>query len=677
MIQVKWLVLICVWLLTSSTSQAQSASKVIDSLVNKLVREVNDSARVRIIKLISEEYYITDVESVIPWAHRGLAEASRIPWPRATGVFLHQLGTSFMELGQLDSTNYYFLQTEKLFLELKDTFNLISTYNNLGSLEQDMRANYPAALAYYLKAVPLAELKEFHYLTGILYENMAKIKDIQNDLPSALSLAEKSLQYRLKDTASRQSLVQVGNAYNTLGTIYLKMKDTAAAKRFHQAAIDFDQKIENQHGLAHALSYYSRTIPYDNPHKLSYLLQSHDVWNKVNPLNADAVINEMHLGEFYYQKYLDDPVQKDNLSKAYLHSRSAWEHGKEGQVLSSVHELYQLLANLEKEKENYHQAFEYLTHYNLIHDSIYSQERKNELARLESQKDLQARDAALQLADLKVSQQRKQLLSMALAIILLTFMGAIIYYQSGQRKKIITELNSANQKLSEANKLKSRFFGILSHDLRHPVSSVLGYLNALSFNKDQILAVESDKLLTNLKQSTQQLLTNMEGLLLWSKEQMDAYHPVFEKIKAREYVQQFLEDTVLDEDVQVTVEINPDSLELFADQNYLRTILNNLVTNALKATAGQVDRKLGLLFMLHEDEVSLAVLDNGPGVPEKVRNYLEDNTSTNTYLTSFGITIIKELAGKLSAIIKVMPSTDRGTTITLTWPNKPGINSIP
>ena len=82
-----------------------------------------------------------------------------------------------------------------------------------------------------------------------------------------------------------------------------------------------------------------------------------------------------------------------------------------------------------------------------------------------------------------------------------------------------------NSQLDEANKVKARFFSILSHDLRSPIVNLVHFLHLQKDEPDLLSGEEQVKHRQNISDSAENLLNTMEAMLLWSKEQMENFRP--------------------------------------------------------------------------------------------------------------------------------------------------------
>ena len=87
-----------------------------------------------------------------------------------------------------------------------------------------------------------------------------------------------------------------------------------------------------------------------------------------------------------------------------------------------------------------------------------------------------------------------------------------------------------NQELDEANKIKARFFSILNHDLRSPVSNLIHFLHLQKENPELIDEATALRMQTKVITGAENLLSSMEDILLWSKGQMENFKPHFKEI---------------------------------------------------------------------------------------------------------------------------------------------------
>lgn len=184
------------------------------------------------------------------------------------------------------------------------------------------------------------------------------------------------------------------------------------------------------------------------------------------------------------------------------------------------------------------------------------------------------------------------------------------------------ELILNNEKLSELNSTKDKFFSIIAHDLRNPFNAVQGFSELLSHN---FKTFPEEKVLRYLKlihSSSKNGNYLLENLLQWSRAQTGhiSFNPVTIEINSifRESVQYF-ESDISRKKTQIIYELDS-SVTVHADENMIRTVIRNLISNAIKFTpeAGSIK----LIARQQDTHVEVIVEDSGVGISEMNRKLL-------------------------------------------------------
>jgi signal transduction histidine kinase len=266
---------------------------------------------------------------------------------------------------------------------------------------------------------------------------------------------------------------------------------------------------------------------------------------------------------------------------------------------------------------------------------------------------------------LVVSSQRETQYGITGCVTLSIIVMFLIVRQSRSRKKTNTTLMVLNNQLDEANKIKAKFFGILSHDLRGPVANLIHFLHLQKHDPD--LLAEGDAAIhrQTISQSAEDLLNTMESMLLWSKEQMDDFTPNIKNVAVSDlfgYLQRFFPQT---DTLQIQYSQEP-GLTVLTDENYLQVIMQNLTSNALKALKNNPQGRIEWKAQKEGDSTILSITDNGPGISdEQIKTLYEDGASLNAK-TGFGLHLIRDLAKAIRYRITIRSQPGMGTTFTLT-----------
>ena len=242
--------------------------------------------------------------------------------------------------------------------------------------------------------------------------------------------------------------------------------------------------------------------------------------------------------------------------------------------------------------------------------------------------------------------------------------SGLIYNQNMQRKRTNTTLLHLNSELDEANKIKTRFFSILNHDLRSPVASFVNFLHLQQEAPDLMDETAQAAYSKKATAAAENLLNTMEDLLLWSKGQMENFKPNIREVPVSllyEYVKQAIPGN---ENISISFEQQPD-MKLNIDEHYVKTIMYNLTNNAIKA----LGRSGTIIWRAWEADTQkyLSITDNGPGATEEAFRALYDESAPVGIKIGLGLHIIRDLAKAIKCKIQVINITS-GVEVRLLMP---------
>ena len=236
-------------------------------------------------------------------------------------------------------------------------------------------------------------------------------------------------------------------------------------------------------------------------------------------------------------------------------------------------------------------------------------------------------------------------------------------------------LTIANEKLEEASRHKSQFLANVNHELRTPVSAIIGYARlVLRATEGQIAPLQSENL-KDLLNNAERLLSQIDSLLEFSKIEAGKVEVHVEPVKVSEVIQgaiSTIEPSLTGGNVRIVREIAPDLPALNTDREKLRQILLNLLENAVKFT----DRgEIKIAASQQNGSVQLVVSDTGIGIPkEELDKIFEEfhrggSSSTKNYRgTGLGLAIVKKFVDLLGGEVTVESEVDKGSTFTVMLP---------
>lgn len=274
---------------------------------------------------------------------------------------------------------------------------------------------------------------------------------------------------------------------------------------------------------------------------------------------------------------------------------------------------------------------------------------------------------------------------------LFLFLGAIIFAsilfllnQQIKNKNILLKedlknkalIEKQNKQLEQDKKYKNRFFTNIAHELNTPLTMIKGCVEQLK--KDTALNKRNNDFFELLDKSNKDLLSMVSQILDLNQFEMS-------KNPINVYPQKFLLNTLIDElitDFQVIANSKNISLIfkrpkkdllIYTDKSKLKTILKNLIANALKFTQ---EGTVTVVLTLDDKEFQISVQDTGYGIPEEeidlIFNRFYQTTVNNNHTggSGIGLSICKEYSKLLGGQIIVESEIGKGSLFTLSLPRE-------
>ncbi len=235
------------------------------------------------------------------------------------------------------------------------------------------------------------------------------------------------------------------------------------------------------------------------------------------------------------------------------------------------------------------------------------------------------------------------------------------------------EMETLNRQLREANATKDKFYSIIAHDLRNPLQFLLLSSDLLE-DTDGFDDQESIRKFTRKVFRTAKNLSELlENLLQWSQSQSGDIgsrpRSIMLAEQARENIEYF-SDIAREKHITLILEI-PEETYVAADQDMIRSVFRNLISNALKFTGA--GGSIAINAEEKGDTVVCTVIDTGVGIPPKIMKNLfvmgENYPATGTAKekgSGLGLLLCKEFVEKNDGALTVESKEGEGSTFTFT-----------
>jgi len=244
------------------------------------------------------------------------------------------------------------------------------------------------------------------------------------------------------------------------------------------------------------------------------------------------------------------------------------------------------------------------------------------------------------------------------------------------RKKSESDLQKSTSNLIKLNETKDKFISIISHDLRTPFSSILGFTD-LILNDETLSHDESNQYVRYIQESSNAMLSLVNSLLDWTRLQTGRIRFEPQRINASELISKSIR-TLAGTAFQKNITLNsnvPDDIFIYVDPDLITQVFNNLISNAIKFTKETGSITISARPSSHLRFYEFSVKDTGTGIkPEdQAKLFGIDNKFTTEGTagekgTGLGLSLVKEIIEKHEGTIKVESEYEKGSDFIFTLP---------
>jgi PAS domain S-box-containing protein len=238
------------------------------------------------------------------------------------------------------------------------------------------------------------------------------------------------------------------------------------------------------------------------------------------------------------------------------------------------------------------------------------------------------------------------------------------------------QLRQSADKLRKLNEMKDRFISIISHDLRTPFNSILGFVDMM-LEEDTLSREDQVTYLNFIRESSSSMYNLVNSLLDWTRLQTGRINFEPETINANAYVRKSIEmmtGVALQKNLEIISELPPD-VYIYADENLLLQVLNNIISNAVKFSKPGGKIFISSRNFTDERMVEFSIKDSGVGIKnENISKLFEVDKKLSTVGTQgekgsgLGLSLCNEIVSKHGGKIRAESHVDIGTTIYFTIP---------
>lgn len=241
-------------------------------------------------------------------------------------------------------------------------------------------------------------------------------------------------------------------------------------------------------------------------------------------------------------------------------------------------------------------------------------------------------------------------------------------------------LQEKNLRIEEASRARNRFFSYMSHELKTPVNSVVGFTQLLRNGTYGVLTPEQASAVGRIDNNARELIHLINNILDLAKLETGKIRLQAVEVDLRELVDKVLlgfEPLLQEKGLRFRKGIDPDFPERFlTDPMQVRSILMNLISNAVKFTdRGEVRLRLGRLM---QGGMVLEVSDTGVGISKEYlerifeeyeqRGVAREARGNDAGGSGLGLAIVKKMVGLLGGRIEIASAPGEGAVFTVFIP---------
>ncbi len=430
-------------ILTVIVNSSHAHSKESDSLKLLLAASKEDTGKVEILRLLNVQYINVNLDTAISYSLEIISLSEKLAWHKGLWVGYHQTGYCQILKGAFSDAQDNLEKAIEICEQpdihdinegasaVKPSWKTMSL-NCIGLVYSNM-GNYKRALEYHLLSLKIAEQYNIKNARSTAIINIANIYNYQSDFKKALKYYFKALAIAEKEKDKDDMKICLGN----IGAAYTGMLEYQKALEYYPESLRLAEETGDKNHVARCLNniglLYGRLHDYSKA--LEYFLKALQMAEELKNSTLQAAFMTS-IGSLYIftGKY---PLAETYLLRALRLSR-------ETGTLDYTLQIGIYLSSLYEKQHNYKEAFNHLSAAIAIKDTLYTQEKNNEINSKVLTYEFDKKQALLK-AEKDVQIQKQKTLRNSFATI-----GGIIIFSSFASFRFYKRRRDAQQKQREA-----------------------------------------------------------------------------------------------------------------------------------------------------------------------------------------------------------------------------------
>ena len=553
------------------------------------------------------------------------------------------LGIAYNNIEQYDKALTYYLSAKQFYQTEGELTNQALVENNLGELYRERFNDYELAEQHYRAAIGLNKSVKNYSNLSLNYHNFALNFLNKQETDSALKYI--SLAIDLKKQAGEEG--RLATDYHVLGDIYFQAEEYDLAKEKYEKTRDLSKKYSIPPGI-----YYANL-------------------GLANVYEADG-----------------------NQDRAQRYAIRALDAAKEMNSPSMNMAVYKWLYDFNRKQRNFADAIFFLEKHNALSDSLDAERDEQVLnaKRAQYETDLAKAENEKLILEKKANEasseyQRLLNIGLIMSLIFLVALSSLIYVAYRTKTQALKRLSALNndlkvshekvveqkEELRKLNKLKTNIVSVLGHDLRGPLTSVVGLIQLLrdkTINED-----EFGEMTRLLNEKTNTGLKSLDMILEWSRLKAGDSNPKITQIDPKPQIDEIIDlnrEAIADKSLNVVTDFAK-HIAVPADPNQFLSIANNLISNAIKYSENGGELKIGTKETA--EQILFFVKDSGAGFSEDMLDLMEKGErlisskgSRGEKGTGIGLRIVRDFVEAHKGDFRIENHANGGGLVSVSFP---------
>lgn len=630
------------------------SSKPDTSILRQLVEnpDIDPGKKIQPLLDLAEIQGRTDIKKLSTYSREAYKLAHETGDSSLKGVAARMLGVSYAKQGNYGNASMLFSESYQLADQYGTAEEEIKTLVNLGGL-------------YYTQG---------EWATCLSYSKIA--------LKTAIEINDSTV---------------IAATHEAMGLVFLNNKTLDSAHVHFLKAIRLYDQLGHEERMANAISSYSGVYHASGKSEeaLKQLREAESIFQRVD---GEELSSEF-VSSLLFQAEVN--ISLGRFDQAQITLDRIMKNAREQGLMSYLSDAYRLNAKIDSAQSNFLASIGWMNKHIAIKDSLASIDQNNKLeatmgfyeSKIKADQ-LEILNAQNKLSAAQLTNQRVILVVVLLALFILSLLIAELIRRNrqirltnqrlGNKQRVIQKKNqnleevgrllmTQKAELENLNRTKDRWFGVISHDFRHPLTVLHGALDLIM--DGDLSDGERKRVVVDIQKRLSRTSYLLDNLLFWAQQQMDGWKANYESIYVHELLEpvvEVVEGWAKEKNLVFETHIDID-FRMITDPEAIRLVIRNLLSNSIKYSfPGQT------IFILAQDlpdEWVISVTDHGVGMtPEQIETIFSNDHHSSTLGThkekgsGLGLSLCRDFVNFLGGSLNAESVPGSKTTFTLHLP---------